>query len=394
MKQGSGKKNQEARHGVFRGPTCTAGLFVLCIAAVIALCLIAPAPTRLEIENRRGASLPAFEFSALRDGSWAEDMETYAGDRFCFRESWIDAQCFIDEALFCRQEHDGILLGSGKRMFTKTTEGSSASYAQLRRNTAAVRAFAEKSTVPVTMMIVPSASLVYADDVPNGAPLLDENAALDKIFRDAGPNVRTIDLRREFSAHADEYLYYRTDHHWTTHGAFLACRTYLQSVGRTLYGWETLGTAKQVRHFRGTHYAKTRLWNADPDTITYYENDAPMTVFRVKGDAQFEAKKTGPLVNRKKFRTYDKYAAFLDGNNGYSTVRGTGTGSILVVKDSYANCFVPLLTKNYADIGVVDYRKYAYGLDTLVKSSGYDEVLILYSFDAFLTDTGVPYIAR
>ena len=109
-----------------------------------------------------------------------------------------------------------------------------------------------------------------------------------------------------------------------------------------------------------------------------------------------------------KFNTRDKYAAFLDGNNGYSTIEGRGTGSILVVKDSYANSFVPYLTENYAKIGVVDFRNFKYGLEIhlfdlrynktslkdYIAQNDIDSVLVLYNFQTFIADTNLIYISR
>ena len=92
-----------------------------------------------------------------------------------------------------------------------------------------------------------------------------------------------------------------------------------------------------------------------------------------------------------KLTVYDKYAMFLHGNNGLSRVQGDGTGKILVIKDSYANCFVPYLTANYADIDVVDFRNYNFGLDQLIADNDYDQILVLYSFDSFKSD---PYLYR
>ena len=100
------------------------------------------------------------------------------------------------------------------------------------------------------------------------------------------------------------------------------------------------------------------------------------------------------MVNTEKFQSRDKYAAFLDGNNGYSVIEGNGEGSILVVKDSYANCFVPFLTENYAKIGVVDLRNFSYGLDSTIESEGYDQVLILYNFQTFIADNRVDVYKR
>ena len=130
------------------------------------------------------------------------------------------------------------------------------------------------------------------------------------------------------------------------------------------------------------------------DTITYYPFENPMTIYQITGEAQYEPQTTESLINTDKFQTRDMYAAFLDGNNGYSVIEGNGTGSILVVKDSYANSFIPYLTENYAKIGVVDFRNFKYGLDSTIEKEGYDEVLILYNFQTFIADTNLIYISR
>lgn len=119
-----------------------------------------------------------------------------------------------------------------------------------------------------------------------------------------------------------------------------------------------------------------------------------MTIYNVVGEAQFEAERTENLINTEKFDTRDKYAAFLDGNNGYSVIEGNGTGSILVVKDSYANSFVPYLTENYAKIGVIDFRNFRYGLDSTIEKEGYDQILILYNFQTFIADKNLINISR
>ena len=86
---------------------------------------------------------------------------------------------------------------------------------------------------------------------------------------------------------------------------------------------------------------------------------------------------------------------FLHGNNGYSTIEGSGTGSILVIKDSYANCFIPFLTDNYAKIGVVDLRNFkSIDPDALMEQEGYDQVLLLYNFQSFKSDGNLVYLNR
>ncbi len=120
-------------------------------------------------------------------------------------------------------------------------------------------------------------------------------------------------------------------------------------------------TALTADGFYGTHYSKARTWNAVPDMITYYDLANTLTVWNVTAAGQPAEGADHRPVRHGQADVYDKYAMFLHGNNGLSRIEGNGSGRILVIKDSYANCFVPYLTANYADIDVVDFRNYNYG---------------------------------
>ena len=141
--------------------------------------------------------------------------------------------------------------------------------------------------------------------------------------------------------------------------------------------------------FLGTSYSKCRQWNVQPDTITCYDIDSTLTVYRIMGPDTFEVASETGLYDTEKFGAYDKYGAFLYGNNGYSRLSGRGEGSILLLKDSYANCFAPYLTDNYENVDVVDLRFYNYGLDALIQANGYDAIVVLYSFASFRSDASL-----
>ena len=200
-------------------------------------------------------------------------------------------------------------------------------------------------------------------------------------------------LRELFSANKDQYLYYNTDHHWTTDGAYLAYQEFCRQQGLTPFD-TAAHQAVEVEKFYGTSYSSSRYWNAQPDTITYYALPNPLTVWNVSPTGQLSQLSTGDMYDYSKFEVYDKYAAFMRGNNGYSTIEGDGEGSILVIKDSYANCFIPFLTANYEKIGVVDLRNYNLSVDRLMESEGYEKVLLLYNFQSFKADTRLPSLNR
>ena len=372
-------------------PLLCTGLLLLIGVSVFNL--FWPKRTQIELENRRAAQFPDFRLEDLLDGSWQSDFSRWMQDQFLLRDQWINAQRATDEIAFQKVEEGGILLGNDRWMFTKLFTVPDSTLAQMNKNVEAVADFAANYPGKVTFLLAPSASAIYPEELPAGAPKIDENAMLDDIFARVGESAAVLDLRDTFTACKDEYLYFKTDHHWTPHGAYRAYEQFCALKGLTPFDTSAQQPVT-VSGFQGTHYSATRLWNVEDDVITYYPLENPMTIYRITGEAQYEPQTTEPLINTDKFNTRDKYAAFLDGNNGYSVIEGNGTGSILVVKDSYANSFVPYLTQNYAKIGVVDFRNFKYGLDSTIEQEGYDEVLILYNFQTFIADTNLIYISR
>ena len=383
---------------VYRKSGRRAGVPLLAASALLLLGLaianlVWPKRDMIELENRKAAQFPAFSVEALLDGRWQSGFARWMQDQFLLRDAWINTQRAADEIVFQKAEEGGILLGKDRWMFTKLFTIDDATRQQTAKNVQAVAEFAARYPGKVTFLLAPSASVIYPEALPAGAPMADENALLDDIFAQVGESAAVIDLREPFTARRDEYLYFKTDHHWTTNGAYRAYEQFCALKGLTPFDRDA-HEAVTVEDFQGTHYSATRLWDVENDTITYYPLPNQMTIYNITGEAQYEPMTTENLINTDKFATRDKYAAFLDGNNGYSVIEGDGEGNILVVKDSYANSFIPYLTANYEKIGVVDFRNFKYGLDSTIGREGYDEVLILYNFQTFIADTDLIYISR
>ena len=352
---------------VYRKSGRRAGVPLLAASALLLLGLaianlVWPKRDMIELENRKAAQFPAFSVEALLDGRWQSGFARWMQDQFLLRDAWINTQRAADEIVFQKAEEGGILLGKDRWMFTKLFTIDDATRQQTAKNVQAVAEFAARYPGKVTFLLAPSASVIYPEALPAGAPMADENALLDDIFAQVGESAAVIDLREPFTARRDEYLYFKTDHHWTTNGAYRAYEQFCALKGLTPFDRDA-HEAVTVEDFQGTHYAATRLWDVENDTITYYPLPNQMTIYNITGEAQYEPLKTENLI-------------------------------ILVVKDSYANSFIPYLTANYEKIGVVDFRNFKYGLDSTIEREGYDEVLILYNFQTFISDTDLIYISR
>ena len=383
-------KHSKRSASIFRYPVLIA--FTLFFAGLFLLDLVTPDRAYSELENTTLSQRPSLS-SVSADGlnKFFTAYTKYVKDQVVGRDNWVALQSTVETKVMQKEQSGGILLGKEHMMFPRTFGLLDSENRTLPKNTAAVEALCQRHPGKVDVLLAPAASVIYPENVPANAPLLDEDAYLDQLsaaVQAAGG--RFVDVRQTLAEHKDEYIYYRTDHHWTSTGAYYAYKLLCDTLGLTPFD-PSAHTVLTADGFYGTHYSKARTWNAEPDTITWYDLQNRLTIWNVTAPGQpTEGTQTG-LYDTGKLDVYDKYAMFLHGNNGLSRVDGDGTGKILVIKDSYANSFVPYLTANYAAIDVVDFRNYNYGLDQLIADNDYDAILVLYSYSSFTSD---PYLYR
>ena len=367
-----------------------------------------------ELENRKLAQKPAMTVKNLLATKETEKFsylyEQYINDQFLGRDNWISLKSRAESVLL-KTENNGVLYGKEGTMYQKffTLDEAAGGGTQLEVNIENVRRFVARHPGLVKVMIVPSADMVTTDKLPLAAPFVEEGPWMERMAQAFGGDALFLDPTGTLREHADEYLFYRTDHHWTTSGAYYAYLQYAGAVGKTGAAAAAL-VPTQVEDFFGTLYSKTKLYNAQADLLAYYPQlDGRMTIVQLLDQADREAVQQAyqagqmteeayaqvsdrvvDLYETDKLSTRDKYAMFLYGNNGFSRIEGEGEGKVLVIKDSYANCFVPFLTADYAQIDVVDLRSLKGAtVDSLIAENSYDDVLVLYNFQSFSSDTNL-----
>ena len=341
-------------------------LYVISIAD-----LFSPVKERSELENRELATFPKFSWSELFDNKYTPQIEDFTEDHFIMRDSWISLKS-ICESLLGKTENNGVVYGKDGYQFTKfvTTD-----YTQMKDNVDAVNAFIERhSDRNVKFLLAPTAPGVMKDKVTDGSPIIDTEYILS-YAADNIANGRLIDVRDALGAHTDEYIYYRTDHHWTTLGAFYGYEAYMQAIGKDYTSVDNY-TMIDVPEFLGTHYSKSKTYNVQSDVLSYIDIDADIVINDV-ADSIYE---------KEKLEVRDKYAMFTRGNPGYATIKGNGTGKVMIIKDSYANCFIPYMVADFEEIHIFDMRYITMGLDRFIAEHDYDEILFLYNCETFLTD--------
>lgn len=368
--------------------TCLVFFGILLAMPIITAIL--PKETFSEMENKSLQTMPKISAKSVYDRSYMNKLETYISDHFAGRTGWIKVKTNLENALG-KYEQNGIYI-LDKRLVEKIDEPD---YESIDKTIAAVNTFAEDNNVPVFFMLVPTSAEIYADEIPENAPNINQKELIGYVYGNLKP-VNTIDVYGTMASNREKYIYYRTDHHWTTKGAYCAYAAAGKKMG---YIAEPEG-AYDIEHaaadFRGTFYSKVLYDGIEPDTMDYYHlvNGSRVKEVLVTSEYGKDPVSYDSMYFREYLNVKDKYSSFLGTNQPIVTIKtDSDGGKLLIFKDSYAHCYAPFLTENYSEITLLDMRYIKMSYRELVNVDDYDQVLFLYNASSFATDTNLRQLA-
>ena len=343
-------------------------------------------------ENRYLSGVPTFSVDRIFSGDFQEDLENYLNDQILGRDQWITAKTALQKT--CGDtDIGGAYVGKDGYDFEKILP-EDIDDKLVNRNIQSVQQFLEKSTAQVkkehmSFLLVPTSGLVMKEYLPKNAILFDQEAYMDRV-KDALKEYRFMDGRKIFQSEmdsktkADKALYYRTDHHWTTYGAFVAFEEWCKQTGHSFEGIDAYETETVTKQFRGSLYSKILDYDSAYDSIVRMTKKQDATAYKVIVDG----KDIGGFYQEDKLQEKDKYAYFFGGNYGEVAIEGTqeGKGNLLVIKDSFANAFVPFLADSYDNIYMVDLRYFNEDMQAYLKEKNITDILVLYNVSNFVTD--------
>ena len=359
-------------------------LFLICLFFFSARNLFSEDRVFSETENRYLEQMPILRLSELMDGRFMTSFEKYQTDQFFSRDSWIEFRSVTDRFLG-KNESGGVYLGKDGQLYEKPEELR----AQVWKNLDALKKFAgNHSDKRIYLLLAPGAAGVKPEGLPPFAPVADQAEQLRQIHAYINGAVQEISVYETLREHREEYLYYRTDHHWTTLGAWYA---FVQAE-QVMELEETSGMEVYpvTNRFQGT-LASRSGYRVSSDTISVFwpEEEERLVVTYVE-----EQKKSASLYASKKLETRDQYGVFLNGNHPVVKIRTMAEGerTLLILKDSYANCFVPFLTSHFREIVLVDPRYYYGNVDVLMEEQEFTDILFLYNLNTFLEDDVLHFV--
>lgn len=337
-----------------------------------------------ENENKYLAQKPKFSVEHVLSGAFMEDMSQYLSDQIAFRQFWITLKTKTLK-LLGSQEINGVYIGKDDYLIEKWLP-QDVDVEQFNQNIEAIDQFAKRHHQPTHVMIVPTAGYIMSDKLPKYAPYVQQEVLLNQI-KQSLVDASFVDVSSILLAHAHENLYYHSDHHWTTYGAFLGYQAFKASRNEEVdindYDIQTVS-----KNFKGSMYSKVLDDQKMMDTIEIYSRHDDLNV---DVSYNFGKESRDSVYNLDRLKEKDQYQVFLNGNYpeiSITTHQKNGK-HLLIFKDSYANAFIPFLVSDYESIHVIDCRYFKQDIESYLDEKNITEIMFLYNIKSFAEETNL-----
>ena len=386
------RKKWERRREVHRNKLAA----VIFVIMMIAFCVVNLATGDREFsatENRALEQRPELTISGIESGRWMEQYESYVSDQFAGRDFWVMLKSRVD-LLAGKRKANGVFKGKDHYLLEDIAKPDED---QMKENLSAMKMFQKQyKDIPMYMMLVPNAANIESDKLPGYAVTENQEKQFKAIHSTLGSVYTWVDVSDILKKHRSEEIYYHTDHHWTTLGAY--------------YGYQALSKSMKLDTSKTSDmkpYAVTNAFNGTLASTSGYETgyDEPIYIYapdNLKNATEAvvnnvnEKKKTATLYDTSKLKGKDKYALFLGGNYPILDIKTTAdsTDRLLIIKDSYANSLIPFLIPYYREIVVVDPRYYYDDIEKVMKKDNITSVLFLYNGNTFVKDNSISGVLQ
>lgn len=370
--------------------------FPLLLTGIGLISMVIPEKGFSESENRYLQKKPEFTWETLLDGSFGTAYESYLSDQFPGRDGWVGIKT-LAERVSGKRDANGVYFGKDGYLIEKF-EMEDIRGEQLEENLeilaqALKRWEKEYGADHVRVMLVPGASQILTEKLPSFAAPYDQSDVVTELEKKQECEELTVPVEDMLKAHGGEPVYYSTDHHWTTLGAYYGYTAWAESVGLDPWGPEQFKESVISRDFLGTLYSKVQ-GNRDGEEIKLFLPKERMT-YQVQYDEN--GIWTDGLYAYDALQTRDQYAVFLDGNHGLTRIKNTSEyekeerkgKKLLIVKDSYAHSFVPFAVNHFEETLMVDLRYFNAKVDDFARQEGITDMLVLYRIPGFSVEKTV-----
>lgn len=338
-----------------------------------------------ENENRYLAEFPSVSLEKIKSGEYMSGLESYLADHFPFRDFFMGVKTKAEMSAGKKEINDIYIAEDGYLIEEYEKPENTERIGKILGSFAKEM---EGQEVDVRLMLVPTAVCIYEEKLPEYAPVRDQMETAEIIYGISG--IKPVDCSKDLLAYKEKgELYYKTDHHWTTLGAYAGYTAYCREKELDAVSLEEMTAQTAAEDFRGTVYSKAGDYGRGGDSITIYTNPADKLTVEYMDTGETRES----LYNLEYAEEKDKYSLFLDNLHSLIEITNENADSdreLVLIKDSYANSMVPFLAHHYKKIYVFDTRYYKQGVSEFIKEQpGVTDVLLLYNMNTLDSDLGI-----
>ena len=354
-------------------------IFCLFIAITMILTLALPKKEYSEFENRYLQKTPTLSFANLKSGKLTSDIEKYFSDHIVLRDKWVGLNSLY-QFITGKGENGGVFYADNSLI----KKSSSITDEAMEKKAGYINRLCENVDVPVYFGIIPSSASIWDYKLKSNTYTSDEKEIIEKAY--SLSDAKSVDLYSALEENKSEDIYYRTDHHWTSLGAYYGANAIFSAMEIESINISDYQKTTVCEDFSGTSRSSSGAFWVKNDSIDIYIPESGIEVTSYSGTIASE----GKLYNYDKLDIKDKYTFFLGGNKPLCIIKSDNSDSdkkVLIIRDSYTDSLAPFLTERFAEIHLFDLRYSKMSIKDYVKENNIDTVLVLYSFDEFCDDT-------
>ena len=338
------------------------------------------------IENRYLEKFPKFTLDNFLSGNFSEKLNNYLEDHFPFRNQFVSLNSYF-EIIMGRNDINEVYLAKNNYlidMFNKIDLNIT------DRNITLINKFSKNMNV--SLMLIPTSTEVLKDYLPKFSVNINQEEYLNYVETNLNKNINFINPLYILKSKKNEYIYYRTDHHYTTLGAYYSYLKFCESYNITPLEINDFKITQISNDFLGSLFSKVNLNHQKKDSVYIFE---PLT----KNDltVYYGDRVTNSLYEFSHLQNNrSHYNIFLDNNHPLIKIKTSikNGKNIVVIKDSYANSFIPFLTKNFEEIHVIDLRFYNSNINAYLNENNLKDILFFYNVKNFSEENNLIFINK
>lgn len=353
--------------------------FMLYIGTFFVLNIITEDESFSVIENRHLQTFPKITTDNIISAKFMTDVETYVTDQFVFRDKFVEIKS-ITEQILGKKENNGVYISEKNTLIQKFDEPI---YDNVDKNLNKINEFENLVDADVYVSVIPTQNDIYEYKLTNGAVLNHHKDLIDYTKSNVSNFISVYDELMEKNT---EYLFYGTDHHWTTLGAYYAYEKICEDLKIDAVKLEDLEKVELTKEFYGTTYSSSGVRNIKADSIDIYTENFDIEITDADGTRK------ASIYDMSKLEQKDKYEVFLGGNDPIVKIFGYGEEKLLIIKDSFTNCQAPFFAYNYEEVHLIDLRYMKMPISEYIEENEIDTVLIQYSAPNFSEDRDLVFL--